>query len=270
MRKHGLLGAHLALCVGLGMSAISPDTGAKPKPKDKEEAVEPGKLTQTPSLKPKGLKFGMSPKKVYAVYDKAIERDYLKKYRDVEPGIQMQRLDYSKKQKKDAFRLSYIAFDNPPSSLDGTKLATEFTYGNGEGMMKIKRKRKRRSLFFIKNRLWNIVDVYKLKAGGKWGPTFKSAVEKVEKKLKVPGLLVEANPDEGVPYSMVQWDDGKTWLRMMDWGKKVAISYSDLKTVKKLADLRKSKTQKKREMDPSVKSVLRTPKDTSGKTPKGK
>ena len=40
--------------------------------------------------------------------------------------------------------------------------------------------------------------------------------------------------------------------------------------VKKLAELRKKKTDKKEDMDPSVKNVLRTPKDVSGKAPEKK
>ncbi len=269
LRSGGRAAAAALVVCGIAVSPAIVDAkpGDKDKKAQKEEKATPGVLKVAPALNPPGLAFGMSPKKVYEVYDKAIEQDFLPRYKEVEPGIQMQRLDYEKKQYKDTFRLSYVTFDSPPSSLDGTKLVTEFTYGNDEGMMRLKRKGKNRYLFFIKSKLWNIVDVYALKEGGKFGPDFKTAVETIEKRLKVPGKAVAADADKGVPYDMVQWDDGKMWLRLMNWGNNLAISYADLDTVKRLGDLRKKSEGDKEDMDPSVKSVLRTPKDTSGQEP---
>ncbi|MCA9625737.1 MAG: hypothetical protein KC731_42235, partial [Myxococcales bacterium] len=112
--KHGLLAMILSASVGLaGMVAshdvqAAPTKGAKKDDKKDEKKAEPGKLEAAPKLTPPGLEFKMSPKKVYEVYDKAIEKDYVKKYKEVEPGIQMQRLDYEKSQFKQAFRLSYL------------------------------------------------------------------------------------------------------------------------------------------------------------------
>jgi hypothetical protein len=274
MRKYGLLGCIVAACLGLSFMVTGETADAKPKGKakaEKAEKVEAGKLTIAPSLTPKGLKFGADPKAVYQVYDTQIEKDFLKRYKEVEPGIQMNRLDHEKSVMKDTFRLSYQSFESPPSSLDGTKLTTEFTYGNDEGMMKIKRKGKQRYLFFIKKKLWNVIDVYPLKEGGHWGSDFKSAVDKLEKRLKVPGKAVKPNPEAGQPYGMVMWDDGKMWLRAMDWDNQMAVSYSDLDTVKRLGDLRKHQQEVAPEIDPSVKGVLRNnagdaPKDD----PKGK
>jgi len=270
MKKHGLLGMLLAIGVGMGGLTTTSPVEAQSKKKEEEKA-EPGTLKRVPKLTPKGLDFRQSPKKVYQVYDKAIEKDYVKKYKKVEPGIQMQRLDYEKSQYKQAFRLSYLSLDNRPSSLDGTNLTTEFTYGNDEGVMDIKRKGKHRYLFFIKKKLWNVVDVYKLGGKSKWGTDYDEAVKRLESILDVPGKKIEADPDNGQPYEMVQWTDGKLWLRGMNWGKEFAISYVDMGMLKKLTALRKKNAERKKdEIDPSVKSVLRTPKDVSGKRPDDK
>ena len=268
MKNHGLFGMLLAICVGLGGLTTTSSVDAQPSKKEakKEDEAKPGTLERVPALRPKGLKFRQSPKQVYQVYDKAIEKDYVKKYKQVEPGIQMQRLDYEKSQVKQAFRLSYLSLDNRPSSLDGTNLTTEFTYGNDEGVMDIRRKGKHRYLFFIKKQLWNVVDVYKLGGKSKWGADYDSAVKRLEKILGVEGKAIEADPDNGQPYEMVQWTDGKLWLRAMNWGKKFAISYVDMGMLKKLTALRKKNAEKEKDaIDPSVKSVLRTPKDASGK-----
>jgi hypothetical protein len=272
MNKHGLFGMLLAACVGLGAMTTTTSVDAKPK-KGEEKKDEPkeGTLVAAPSLQPKGLAFRMSPKKVYKVYNAAIEKDYLKKYKKVSPGIQMQRLDYEKSQYKQSFRMSYLGLKNRPSSLDGTNLTHEFTYGNGEGVMDIKRKGKKRHLFFIKKKLWNVVDVYRLGGKSKWGGDFNSAVKRMEKLLGVAGKRIEADPDNGQPYEMVQWTDGKLWLRGMNWGKKFAVSYVDMTMLQKLTALRKKNAEtKKNDIDPSVKSVLRTPKDASGKPPGNK
>lgn len=268
MKNHGLFGMLLAMCVGMGGLTTTSYVDAQPSKKDaKEEKAKPGTLERVPALTPKGLSFSQSPKKVYQVYDKAIEKDYVSKYKKVEPGIQMQRLDYEKSQFKQAFRLSYLSLDNRPSSLDGTNLTTEFTYGNDEGVMDIKRKGKHRYMFFIKKKLWNVVDVYKLGGSSKWGTDYDAAVKRLEKILGVEGKPIKADPDNGQPYDMVQWTDGKLWLRAMNWDKQFAISYVDMGMLKQLTALRKKNAEKEKDaIDPSVKSVLRTPKDTSGKT----
>lgn len=266
MKKHGLFGMLLAVCVGMGGVTTTSHVDAKPKKGEKEEKAKPGSLKRPPALTPRGLQFEMSPKQVYKIYDKAIEKDYVKKYKQVEPGIQMERLDYEKSQRKQAFRLSFLSLDNRPSALDGTNLTTEFTYGNDEGVMNIKRKGKHRYMFFIKKKLWNVVDVYDLGPSSKWGESFESANKRLEKVLGVEGKHIDANPDDGQPYELTQWTDGKLWLRAMNWKNKLAISYVDMGMLKKLTELRKKNAGANEDtIDPSVKSVLRTPKDSSGK-----
>ena len=259
MNKRGLLGTMLAACVGcLALVGATHADAAPPKKKADETKVEPGKLEVSPKITPKGVRFGLSPKELGKLYEAVIEKDFIKRYKQVEPGIQMQRLDYEKSQKKAEFRLSYVPFDSPPGSLDGTKLVTEFTYYNGEGMMKIERRGKQRFFFFIKEKLWNIVDAYPLKEGGKFGADFKAGVAKVERMVGVPGVHADAEPDAGMPYEMVHWNDGKIWLRVMNWGTdKIAISYVDMDTAKRLQELRKNKGKPKDEIDQKVKDVLR-------------
>src|SRR5690606_6644592 len=107
------------------------------KPTKKTEAAGPAKLERAPKLKPTSFKFGMSHDKVLAVYDKVIDQDYLKRYQEVEPGIQMERLQHEIRTKKDAVRRSYTPLDAPPSALDGSPFVGEFTYYNDESYLRV-------------------------------------------------------------------------------------------------------------------------------------
>jgi hypothetical protein len=232
--------------------------------KKKKDASEATAVKKTPRLRPKGLRWGMKPKKVYKVYNKAIERDYVKRYQEVEPGVQMARLKEEIRQRKETFRLSYAPLDAAPSALDGTPFQNEFTYGNREGYMSIKRKKRDRRLFFIRNKLWKIVDVYKLGETTKWGISFKTATARINKLLGAEARLRDADPDAGRPFAEADWADGKTRLRLMNWGKWVGVAYISMSTERRLSDLRKSGSKKKDDLDPSVKGVLRDNKKVDG------
>jgi hypothetical protein len=260
MKKHGLLGLFLALCAGLML--VTPSVGVDAKPKKKKEKPskdEPAPIPKAPKLKPKGLKWGLSPSKVADVYDKAIERDYLPRYKKVEPGIQEERLKEEIRQKKRAFRRSWIKLDHPPSSLDGSPFVPEFGYHNKEGFMKIKRKGRWRYLFFWKKKLYKVIDIYKLGDDEKWGDSFDKAVAKVEKIIDKEGRRLSADEDEGRDKDEVDWADKKTHFRVVDWDKKkVAFAWVHQRIEAPIAKARaEAKKKDEEELDPDVKKVLR-------------
>ena len=266
MRKHTLWGLFMALCAGLVLVTPSVGVDAKPK-KDKKEKKKvskdaPAPLDKAPALKPRGLKWGQKHKVVADVYDRAIERDYLQRYKEVEPGIQEERLKEEIRTRKRVFRQSYTVLDHPPGSLDGTSYEGEFGYYNKEAHMKIKRKGKFRRLFFWKNKLYKVIDTYRLKEDGKWGDTFEKAAEKVEKKLGEGRHLAAKDGRR----EEVDWADGRTHFRLVNWSKKkVAFVWVDKRVEDKIVEARaKAKEKKKKEMDPKVKKVLRKKKDKSG------
>ena len=92
----------VALAFGLLMlvpTLVSGDANARRK-KKKRVSAQPAAIARAPKLKPKGLKWKLSPKAVIKLYNRAIDRDYNKKFSDVEPGIQMKRLKYEIKRKR--------------------------------------------------------------------------------------------------------------------------------------------------------------------------
>ena len=228
------------------------------KKKDKEAAAEPVSVPRAPMLKPRGLKWGMSPKMVAKVYDRAIKKDYHRKLQDAEPGIQLKRLEYEIEQKQQAFRMGLTALNAPPSKLDSTPFEGEFSYGNKEAFMQSQRKGKTTTLFFINKRVWKIIDIYKLGSTSKWGADYGSAIVRVTKILGAAGRVLEADPKAGRARAEVDWADSKTHLRAIDWSKgKLAIVFVDKAIEAKIDRLRKNKPGKKNDIDPSVKGVLR-------------
>jgi hypothetical protein len=257
--------------MGIGVAVVGPasDVSAKPGDKKKEAAANAGVLENVPSWDPKDMRMGMSPKELIKLYEKVIDADYLPKFQEVEPGIQMDRLKTEVDQKKEDFKTSLVAFDEPPSSYDGTDFVGEFTYGNGEAAMKINRKDRRRHYFFIKKKLWKIIELVPLGEGSKWGDDFAKAVQKLEEKFGVPGKKLAADPAAGRSYEEVEWTDAKVRFRLINYDKKMGMSWVDKDTEGRLAELRTQKGEKKEELDKSVKDVLRSPSE-QGPPPKDK
>jgi hypothetical protein len=273
MRKHGIWATIFAL--GFGVAAISGDVAAKPGEKkgtDAKTTAQAGVLENVPKWDPAEIKLGsMTQKELIKLYNKVIDADYLKRFQEAEPGIQMDRLKTEVDQKKEDFKTSYVAFDEPPSSYDGTNFTAEFTYGNSEGAMKIQRKDRWRHYFFIKNKVWKIIELVPVGEGSSWGADFPAAVKKIEEKLGVPGKKVAADPAKGIPFEEVEWADGSTRFRLINYDKKMGMSWVDKGTESRLNELRTTKAQKKEEIDKSVSDVLRTPSDQAPpKKEKGK
>ena len=260
MKKFSILRGLFAAFVALSVLAPAGADAAGKKGKAKVSAEAPASLETKLKITPKGLKFGMKEKTVVRTYDRVIEGDFKPRWKDVEPGIQMDRLKNEIQMAKDQFRMSYQAFDGKPTSLDGGALRGEFTHNNGEGFMKIKRKGKERYLFFIKGKLWKLLDMYKLGANSKFGPDFKQAVTTIQKRFgeDVQGRPLAANPEKGQVNNEVDFTDGRIDLRLIDLGQgKLGIAYVDTNTESRLESLRKNKGEKQEDVDDSVKSVLR-------------
>jgi hypothetical protein len=252
MRNKGTIRSLLALTIGL--SLIAAEAGGKPKKKD---AAEPPKVEQTIRVEPSSVSFGLAPKVVADAYDKEIDKEYGPEFDKVEPGTEMRRLEEKIQEDKNLIRRSYVALDAPPSGLDGSPFVGEFTYHNQEGVMRADRGGKKRTLFFIRNKLWKIIDVYSLGDKSKWGADFKAAVAKLESVTGIEGRALAAKPEDGRQFAEVDWADEKIHLRAINWGKKLAIAYVDRATEANLGVLRSHKEKKPEEIDPAVKGVLR-------------
>lgn len=265
MSTRGLWGKLAGIAIGLVVAAPGVALAAKPAAKTGKPAAttSPSSLKQdTFKLTPPGLKFGMTRKEVVRLYNRAIEKDYKKQMQEVQPGVEMTRLREEIDRKKDEFRLSWFTFDGKPASLDDSPYRFEYGHENEEGYLKISYKGKSRMLFFMKNKLWKVIDIYKLGESSKWGIDFAQASDKIGKRLGAAGR--KQGTAEKVRFvDEVDWADSNIHLRAMNvGGKKLALAYVDLGTEGNLATLRpeRKKNKEAEDVDPAVRAVMR---DTS-------
>jgi len=245
-----LVTATLGLTLGAGDLLATP-----PKNKKAKDTAKPAALETTLPIEPSA--FGSDSKSVIATYEKLIEKDYQAEFDKVEPGVEMRRLEEKMQADKDYMRKSLLVLDTPPTTLDGTKLVGEFTYGNQESILRVERGGKKRTMFFIRDRLWKYIDSYALGEKSKWGATFAVAAKKLEEKLGVPGRELAANPAEGRRFAELDWADEYTHVRAIDWGKEFAVAFVERATEGRLDELRKNKEKPAESVDPTVKGVLR-------------
>jgi hypothetical protein len=259
MSTHTRIGKLLALALGLGLLTGAATVDAKKPPaKPPAVAAEPAKLETPLSIPPRGLDMGLTEKGVAKVYDDQIDKDFLPKWEEAQPGVQQKMLEGEIQQKKEEFRQSRVEFGNLPTNLDGTAFTGEFTYNNGETMYSIARKGYKRNLFFIKGKLWKIIDVYPLGKGLRFGEDLKSAIEKIEKLLGVPGRMLAPKPEEGRNRSELDWQDSRIHLRAAAWSEKeFALIYEDRDTLGRLSSLRTAKVSNEKQLDPETKANLR-------------
>ncbi len=258
MSKHGLLGKLLAISVGLLVLAAADDAEARKWGKKKAApAAEPAAIEKAPRLKPSRVKFGKSEKQIVKAYGPTIEARFKKARQEASPGKELNQVTRMMNEAKQDFASSLIEFDDKPGPLDGTRFDGEFSRENRETALVMERKKRVRHFFFIRNRLWKVMDSYELGPKSKWGVDFKQAAAKVEKIMGVPGRKLAADPKKGRRFEELDWADAKVHVRLINWGKHLGIAYVDKDTEANLDNLRTNKPKGKEELDPSVKAVLR-------------
>lgn len=274
------LASFVALSLGLATPLISTDAFAqgKGKPKEKKEApaAEAPSTAKPVSIKPAELAWGIGWKKLAEIYDKVIDEDYKPKYKKVQPGPEMDRLDAEVAEKKAEFRRTRTEFNQTTTGYDSTPLLTEYSYGNKESLMVFTRGGKTRYFFFIGDKLWKIIDVEKLGEKSRWGKTFEEAVAKVNKAYGVDGRVREADAANGRPFKEVDWKDSVVQVRAINWDDtQFAVAFQESATVANLATLRKNKKQDATRVDDKVKDAGRKepeapppPKDPKKNPPK--
>ncbi len=239
----------------------APPTGKPAKGAPKAPAGDPNPpMVQAISISPKELMWRIDEKRVGDIYAKVIDNDFKPKYAKVQPGPESMSLDAEVQQQKDVFRRSLLDFGSIPTGIDASPLKGEYTYNNGETMMRITRKGKVRDFFFIQHKLWKIVDEMPLGAGAEWGENFAAAVVKISGSYGVPGRICEPDYERNRPRREVDWRDGNTQVRAIEWDDKTfALVFVDLGTVGQLASWRSNKATQAGGVDPSVQDVMHTP-----------
>lgn len=254
MRLTRTIGSIFAFSLGFALFTGSA-SAAPPAGKKKDKNAEPAAVETPIHVEP--VAFGADPKVVIAAYEKLIEKDFAPEFDKVEPGVEMRRLEEKMADEKEYMKKSLLPLDAPPTTLDGTPLVGEFSYGNQESVLRIERAGKKRTLFFIRGKLWKMLDVYALGSKSKFGANFQAATAKLEELTGVAGRALAANEAEGRRFEEADWADEKTHMRAINWGKQLAVAYVDRATESRLGELRTNKEKKQEALDPAVKDVLR-------------
>jgi hypothetical protein len=266
MKASRIFGAVLAAGLGLSAMSVATDTAAqnkgKPPPAAKKEAAPAvaaeAPLTKRPvAITPAGLAWGMNQKQVAEVYDKQFDADYQPKYKAVSPGVKMKALDAALAEEKSAFRRSRIDFGKIPTGLDSTPLKGEYSYLNKESVMSVTRNGQTRYAFFIQDKLWKLVDDYKIGEGAAYGKDFAAATARLATMFGVPGRVLPADPAKGRMAQEVDWRDANTHIRAVQRSDTAfALILEDNVTVANLANLRPNKPAVDSGVDPVVAASL--------------
>jgi hypothetical protein len=265
MKANRLLGAALAVGLGLGLAAITSTTVAeaqqkKPKKEQAAPAVaaEPPVTKKTVVLFPKGIAWGMSHKQVAGVIDKMLDAAFKPLYQKVQPGVKMKALDAQLAEEKSAFKRSRIDFGTIPTGFDSTPLKSEYSYNNKEFVMVYSREGTKTYFFFIQDRLWKIIDERTLGEGSPHGKDFKDAVAKLAATFGAPGRVLPAAPDKGRMSTEVDWKDSASRMRAMERSDTaMALALEDLQTLGNLEALRPNKPPEENAIDPAVAAAVR-------------
>ncbi len=228
-------------------SALAGPDKAPPKSGKTPDKTKPAAPTEAPnvakpvSIQPKELTWGIDRKKLGEIYDKVIDEDYKPKYQKAQPGPQTDALDAEVAERKAEFRRTLTEFGETKTGFDMTPLRPEYTYNNKEALMSIERGGRTRYFFFIQNKLWKIVDSFKLGEKSQWGATWEVALGKLTKHYG-EGRNRDADASAGRPFQEVDWKDTNTQVRAVNWGNdEFAIVFQDSATVAQLSTLRKNK-----------------------------
>ncbi len=228
---------------GAPSAVAAPDKPTKGKATEKPKVTEAPNVAKPVSIQPKELTWGIDRKKLGEIYDKVIDEDYKPKYQKAQPGPQTDALDAEVAERKAEFRRTLTEFGDTKTGFDMTPLRPEYTYNNKEALMSIERGGRTRYFFFIQNKLWKIVDSFKLGEKSQWGATWDVALGKLTKHYG-EGRNRDADAAAGRPFQEVDWKDTNTQVRAVNWGNdEFAIVFQDSATVAQLDTLRKNKAK---------------------------
>jgi hypothetical protein len=259
MNAKRLLGALLCAGLSLGVASQAADVHAQGKKKADAPAADPPVTKKAITLTLSGVSWGMSPKQLGDTIDKILDDDYRPLYKAAQPGVAMKELDAQIAEDKASFRRSRIDFGKLPTGLDAGPLRGEYTYNNGEALYSFDRKGERAYFFFIKERLWKIIEEHKLNDASPLGKTYPDVVVKLSASFGVPGRVQAA---DGVTRNAteVDWKDATTHLRIIQRSDTAAaFAFEDNGTLANLASLRTNKPVDDNGIDPDVAAAVHGP-----------
>jgi hypothetical protein len=215
------------------------------------------------SLMERDLHWGMSHAEVTDVYNRLnglFDREYAPQLAKLQPGVDQQQLEADRDNRKANFERSLTEFKaGSPTGYDVTPIHLEYTYNNGEAVMKLFKDGKNRYFFFMKDRLWKIYDEIPLRSDGALGATFQDAVTKLNTLFSVPARIRAADASQGLERTEADWQDAKSHLRAVDRSGEhiTGVVLEDKNTLTNLASLRSNKPVDPFAIDPSIAALTR-------------
>jgi hypothetical protein len=250
-----VLAAALAACALFagGMVAVA----APPR------VADPPTVSSLSSLMVKDVTWGMSHAQVTDVYNRLnglFDREYAPLLAKQQPGVDMQQLEADRDNRKANFERSYTEFSaGTPTGYDVGALHLEYTYNNGEAILRLFKDGKNRYFFFIKDRLWKVYDEVPLKADGPLGATFQEAVTKLNALFSVAGRIRTADASQLRERTEADWQDAKSYLRAVDRTGEhlVGVVMEDRVTHNNLPALRPNRPVDPFALDPAIANLTR-------------
>lgn len=259
-----------AFTLALSATAAVPDAHAQKAEKAKGGGAA-GTVSKRIGLAPAGLKFGLGLEGIARLYDKVLDEEYLPLYKKASPGPQTDALDAELRQRKGEIRRSKVEFGNTPTGVDQTALKGEYSYANGESMVRLTlRSGTERFMFFFGDKMWKVYDEHKLKKGTPMGETFESAVKSLQARLGGAPKRVPANPEKGQNFDEAVWTTPDMVIRAIDRGNICAVVYADKEVQEDLPKLRRNKPKNETAMDPDVAAILKKNEPPPGPPADGK
>jgi hypothetical protein len=260
--KRVLLAASLAAGALFAGSMIA--VAAPPKtPPSAASAADAPTVNSLGSLMERDLHWGMSHTEVIDVYNRLnglFDREYAPQLAKLQPGVDQQQLEADRDNRKANLERSYTPFNaGSPTGYDVTSIHLEYTYNNGEAVLKLFKDGKNRYFFFIKDRLWKLYDEIPLRSDGALGASYQEAVTKLNALFAVPARIRAANAAQGLERTESDWQDNKSHLRAVDRSSEhvVGIVLEDKNTLVNITALRVNHPVDPFALDPAIAALTR-------------
>jgi hypothetical protein len=210
----------------------------------------------------KDLHWGMTHDEVNEAYNKPgglFDQEYAPQLVREQPGVAQQQLEADRDNRKVNLERSYTHFLETPTGYDNTAIKNEYTYRNDEALETVFKEGRRRYFFFIKDKLWKVMDEMPLRGDGPLGGSFQDAVGRLNAAMGVAARIRPADQSQGLDRTTADWQDAKTHVRALDRSGEniVAIVLEDKGTVANLAMLRTAKPVDPFAIDPSIAAVTK-------------
>ena len=232
--------------------------GRKGKKNAKNDAASnPANWPKTDSVADlmEGLQWGMTVKKVFSIFEQKIREKYDEKMAAVQGDLLKEDQIRAKMYKElNEVKDSYVAFNGQTTGYESHMVDVEFTHNNNESMMVWDAGKYVEYLFFINNRFWKRVRLFRIDKLG--GITLQDFVASMENVLGCKG---EEILDQDGNLVKIVWRDKDTFVAVLDGSKFFGVyglRLSSAITETHLAKLRTNKGKSSGKVDEAISATI--------------